>query len=435
MEHIPDVGLDDIQEDDENQREENIESEHEVDEDGSKHVTVNQDGVISDETDSESFRVPSPKRLFLERRFTRSVLVSWKPADLPPEKVKGYGVYVNGDLRFMIKGGDETKALLEDIDEEETYRISVRTVTTNDEESSDRSAVVTIGKDANLAPSHVHVTCVTPTTAKIEWSPGNSLFFHEILVNGVLHKTVRAGIFQHTITNLDPDHMYKVHVRAKKSKKAVGDENEADIAVDFLTAETEFRTEQGGFPDPPLDVKASLGHANSLELNWIPVTITDKGTSNGARVTGYKVYINGFPCTEVTSPTADCVTAVSWMVERAIKRSHSENLRVIVRTQSCEGESADSNEVELPVPMFNFKGNLFVKSKGTELKTVELVSQSSKEDTDQQPSEEPNSLNRASDTNEQRERSDSVRRYCRDGNGQPVMVLVNGSWCAHVLSV
>ena len=56
MEHIPDVGLDDIQEDDENQREENIESEHEViDEDGSKHVTVNQDGVTSDETDSESF--------------------------------------------------------------------------------------------------------------------------------------------------------------------------------------------------------------------------------------------------------------------------------------------------------------------------------------------------------------------------------------------
>ena len=67
--------------------------------------------------------VPSPKRLFLERRFTRSVLVSWKPADLPPEKVKGYGVYVNGDLRFMIKGRDETKALLEDIDEEEVKSV------------------------------------------------------------------------------------------------------------------------------------------------------------------------------------------------------------------------------------------------------------------------------------------------------------------------
>lgn len=56
MEHIPDVGLGDIQEDDENQREGNIESEHEVvDEDGPKDVTINQDGVISDETDSESF--------------------------------------------------------------------------------------------------------------------------------------------------------------------------------------------------------------------------------------------------------------------------------------------------------------------------------------------------------------------------------------------
>lgn len=57
---------------------------------------------------------------------------------------------------------------------------------------------------------------------------------------------MRAGIFQQTITNLEPDHMYKVHVRAKKSKKAVGNENEADITVDFLTAETEFRTEVGG---------------------------------------------------------------------------------------------------------------------------------------------------------------------------------------------
>ena len=63
--------------------------------------------------------VPSPRRLFLERQFTRSVLLSWKPADLPADQVKGYGVYVNGDQRLMIKGGGKTKALLEDIDPEE----------------------------------------------------------------------------------------------------------------------------------------------------------------------------------------------------------------------------------------------------------------------------------------------------------------------------
>ena len=178
-----------------------------------------------------------------------------------------------------------------------------------------------------------------------------------------------------------------------------------------------------GLPDPPLDVKASLGLANSLDANWIPVTITDKGTSNGARVTGYKVYINGFPCTEVTSPTADGVTAVSWMVERAIKRSHSEVLRVIVRTQSCEGESADSNEVELPIEMFDFKVNQFVKSNVTEpiAKTANLVSQNSVEDKDS------GLHNDAAATIEQRERSDSVRRYNRDESGKPVLALVNGS--------
>ena len=63
--------------------------------------------------------IPSPRRLFLERQFTRSVLLSWKPADLPAGQVKAYGVYVNGDLRLMIKGGGKTKALLEDIDPEE----------------------------------------------------------------------------------------------------------------------------------------------------------------------------------------------------------------------------------------------------------------------------------------------------------------------------
>ena len=67
--------------------------------------------------------VPSPRRLYLERQFTRSVLLSWRPADLPANLVKGYGVYVNGDLRLMMNGGGKTKALLEDIDPEEVRLI------------------------------------------------------------------------------------------------------------------------------------------------------------------------------------------------------------------------------------------------------------------------------------------------------------------------
>ena len=100
--------------------------------------------------------------------------------------------------------------------------------------------------DANFAPSHVHVTCVSPTSAKIEWSPGNSSFSHEILVNGDLYRTVRPGTFQHRITNLEPDQMYKVHVRAKDPKRVLNPDSEADIEFDFLTVEAEFRTEPGG---------------------------------------------------------------------------------------------------------------------------------------------------------------------------------------------
>lgn len=176
-------------------------------------------------------------------------------------------------------------------------------------------------------------------------------------------------------------------------------------------------------------MEVSVGQSNSLDLNWIPVTITEKGTSNGARVTGYKVYVNGFPCTEVTSPTADCVTVVSWMVERAVKRSHSNVLRVVVRTQSREGESADSNEVELPAEMFNFKMNQLIKHKNAEplAKKVDLASQGSVEDNVHSPPDESNLADDPTAAVEQRERSDSARRYSRDENGQPHLVIVNDS--------
>ena len=155
------------------------------------------------------------------------------------------------------------------------------------------------------------------------------------------------------------------------------------------------------------------------------MTITEKGTSNGARVTGYKVYINDFPCTEVTSPTADCVTAVAWMVERAAKRSHSDALRVFVRTQSCEGESADSNEVVLPIDKFNFKVNQLIKPKGAEplARRTDLSPEGSIEDHGD-PEDSTVVVNGVSASDDSRERSDSVRRFSRDENGQPLLVVV-----------
>ena len=56
VEHIPDVGLQDIEEEEDEEIEEEIESENEFDEeDAPKDVAFNQDGVTSDETDIELF--------------------------------------------------------------------------------------------------------------------------------------------------------------------------------------------------------------------------------------------------------------------------------------------------------------------------------------------------------------------------------------------
>ena len=56
MEHIPDVGLNDIKEEDEEEIEEEIESEYEFDEEETpKVLNLSQDGVASEETDFEPF--------------------------------------------------------------------------------------------------------------------------------------------------------------------------------------------------------------------------------------------------------------------------------------------------------------------------------------------------------------------------------------------
>ena len=54
MEHIPDVGLNDIKEEDEEEIEEEIESEDEFDEEDAPKVS-SQDGVASEDTDFEPF--------------------------------------------------------------------------------------------------------------------------------------------------------------------------------------------------------------------------------------------------------------------------------------------------------------------------------------------------------------------------------------------
>ncbi len=59
-----------------------------------------------------------------------------------------------------------------------------------------------------------------------------------------------------------------------------------------------------GLPEPPLDIQVEPGPQDgTLLVTWLPVTINNRGTSNGAPVTGYAVYAGERKISEIDSPT------------------------------------------------------------------------------------------------------------------------------------
>ena len=57
-----------------------------------------------------------------------------------------------------------------------------------------------IGKEVPSAPTCVRVSHVTATSALISWLPANSNYQHAVCVNHVDVRTVKPGIFRHTIS-------------------------------------------------------------------------------------------------------------------------------------------------------------------------------------------------------------------------------------------
>ena len=64
-----------------------------------------------------------------------------------------------------------------------------------------------------------------------------------------------------------------------------------------------------GLPDAPLDVQVESGpKEGTLLITWLPVTITTLGTSNGTKVVGYVVFIDGQVIKELPNPTGKILT-------------------------------------------------------------------------------------------------------------------------------
>ncbi len=103
-----------------------------------------------------------------------------------------------------------------------------------------------------------------------------------------------------------------------------------------------------GPPEPPVDVEVAEGPTDgTLLISWLPVTINPKGTSNGAPVTGYAIYLDGRRVKDVEPGTVDQA-----LIDVPSNTTVSPKF-VIVRTKSGDQLSNESVSVLIPVALIN----------------------------------------------------------------------------------
>ncbi|XP_063218696.1 uncharacterized protein LOC134528958 [Bacillus rossius redtenbacheri] len=296
-----------------------------------------------------SVLVPAPKQLTLERQLNKSVLIGWNhPPEAPPGAIDSYHVYVDGVLKTTVKVTERPRALVEGVDSTRPHRISVRSVTPNRRTSRDAACTMVIGKDVPLGPTNVRASHVTSTSAVISWLPSNSNHQHVVCVNNVEVRTVKPGVYRHTITGLAPNTVYRVTVKAKNIRAPHFDEKSL-FPEERLSSHIDFRTLPKGLPDPPVDIQVEAGPQDgTLLVTWLPVSCG--AVVNGTPVTGYAVYADGKKVTDVDSPTGDhALIDINKLLGLNPKQ-------VTVRTKSRDSQSSDS--VPTPVPSTALKGRM-----------------------------------------------------------------------------
>ncbi|XP_013413977.1 LOW QUALITY PROTEIN: peripheral-type benzodiazepine receptor-associated protein 1-like [Lingula anatina] len=315
--------------------------------------------------------VPAPRKLTLERQLSNSIVVGWSPPDhIKHTDIQAYHVYVDGHFKTSIKGTEKTKALVEGVQANKPHRICVRTVMARGQ-SKDQECTIMIGKEmydyegkdstilqliknvvfvprsmenAALAPTELKVSATTATSAILSWYPGNSNYQHVIYLNDKEVRTVKPGVYKQTLTGLTPSTQYTAMVQAKSIKSTYEDEKNKKKQSSMSSSIT-FHTQAGGIPDPPLDVQVdSKLQSGSLVVTWLPVTINPSGTSNGALVTGYAVFVDGKKIKDIDGPTVDQVTISSVELSTAGQQPKL----LTMRTKSHAQMSGDSVAVSLP---------------------------------------------------------------------------------------
>uniref|UniRef100_H9GJC3 TSPO associated protein 1 n=1 Tax=Anolis carolinensis TaxID=28377 RepID=H9GJC3_ANOCA len=250
-----------------------------------------------------------------------------------------YNIYVNADLCCNVKHRRQMKAMIENLALKfHSYRISVQSVT--DKGLSDKlQCTFLVGHGFRIAPTLLELRSVTATSAEITWLPSSSNYTHTVYLNEKEYDVTETGVYWYTFRNLKPNSQYHVKVEARAHFEE----------LEQKSREMTFTTLLVGLPNPPLDVQVHPGSsAEFLNINWLPVTIDAAGSSNGVKVTGYAVYINGWKVTEVMSPTAGSVS----LETTQLPMFHGPCM-VFVKTLSPYGESVGSVPALIPAALLD----------------------------------------------------------------------------------
>nr|Q9JIR0.2 RecName: Full=Peripheral-type benzodiazepine receptor-associated protein 1; Short=PRAX-1; AltName: Full=RIMS-binding protein 1; Short=RIM-BP1; AltName: Full=TSPO-associated protein 1 [Rattus norvegicus] len=288
----------------------------------------------------EPLAVPYPRHITVLKQLAHSVVLAW---ELPPERVdlRGFHIFVNGELRQALGPGVPPKAVLENMDlRAGPLHVSVQALTSKGSSDPLRCCLA-MGAGAGVVPSQLRIHRLTATSAEITWVPGNSNLAHAVYLNGEECPPARPSTYWATFCNLRPGTLYQARVEAQIPSQ--GPWEPGWERPELRAATLQFTTLPAGLPDAPLDVQAEPGPSPGIVMiSWLPVTIDAAGTSNGVRVTGYAVYADGQKIMEVASPTAGSVLVEVSQLQ-LLQACHE----VTVRTMSPHGESTDS----IPAPV------------------------------------------------------------------------------------
>lgn len=162
----------------------------------------------------EPLAVPYPRRIMVLKQLAHSVVLAW---ELPPERVdlRGFHVFVNGELRQALGPGVPPKAVLENLDlRAGPLHVSVQALTSRGSSDPLRCCLA-VGAGAGAVPSQLRVHRLTATSAEITWVPGNSNLAHAIYLNGEQCPPARPSTYWATFCHLRPGTLYQARVEAQ----------------------------------------------------------------------------------------------------------------------------------------------------------------------------------------------------------------------------